>query len=141
MGLCSSAAFFLSFPRLHFFLVSQAPLAADATDKVRLTTKELVAQATRERNFYSNVKTDDGKVLATSLIFRGAMTTQDVDCEVDKLQTKNGDDFVEWIPNNVKATFPSSTCFLCTGSLLVKFVFGVPPVPLTFWTRSKEKFH
>ena len=121
-------------------MVSQAPLlAADATDKVRLTTKELVAQATSERNFYSNVKTDDGKVLATSLIFRGAMTTQDVDCEVDKLQTKNGDDFVEWIPNNVKVTFPSSTCFFGRG--LLKFFFGVPPQSLNFWTRSKEKFH
>jgi len=93
------------FPRLHFFLVSQAPLlAADAEGKVRLTTKELVAQATSERNFYSNVKTDDGKVLATSLIFRGSMTTQDVDSEVESLQTKNADDFVEWIPNNVKSS-------------------------------------
>jgi hypothetical protein len=93
------------------------------------------------RNLYSNVTTDDGNVLATPLIVRGAMTTQDVDCEVDKLQTKNAHDFVEWIPNNVKVTFPSSTCYLWAGSLLVKFFFGVPPVPLTFWTRRKEKFH
>merc|ERR1719361_1583464 len=30
------------------------------------------------------------------------MTTQDVDDNMEKLNTKNADDFVEWIPNNIK---------------------------------------
>merc|ERR1711994_119098 len=32
------------------------------------------------------------------------MNTQDVDSEIEALQTKQTDDFVEWIPNNVKTS-------------------------------------
>jgi len=93
------------FPRLHFFLVSQAPLFKKGTgSKVRLNVKELTTQAFSARNFYSNVKPDDGKYLASSFVFRGNMTTQEVDESIDKLQTKQADDFVEWIPNNVKTS-------------------------------------
>jgi len=93
------------FPRLHFFLVSQAPLlGASASSKVRLTTQELTNQAYSPRNFFSNVKPDDGKYLAASFCFRGDMTTQDVDDNMEKLQTKQAEDFVEWIPNNIKSS-------------------------------------
>merc|ERR1712173_164051 len=93
------------FPRLHFFLVSQAPLlGSDSSSKVRLTVQELTTQAYSARNFFSNVKPDDGKFLAASFCFRGAMTTNDVDDNMEKLQTKQADDFVEWIPNNIKSS-------------------------------------
>merc|ERR1712027_93285 len=78
------------FPRLHFFLVSQAPLFKKGTgSKVRLNVKELTSQAYSARNFYSNVKPDDGKYLAASFVYRGAMSTQDVDNNIEKLQTKS----------------------------------------------------
>merc|ERR1712173_502186 len=93
------------FPRLHFFLVSQAPLFKKGTgSKVRLNTKELTSQAYSARNFYSNVKPDDGKYLAGSFVFRGGMQTQEVDDQIEQLQTKQADDFVEWIPNNLKTS-------------------------------------
>merc|ERR1712012_245805 len=93
------------FPRLHFFLVSQAPLLGkDASSKVRLTVQELTNQSYSARNFYSNVKPDDGKYLAGSFVYRGSMSTQDVDDNIEKLQNKQADDFVEWIPNNVKTS-------------------------------------
>merc|ERR1712042_175971 len=93
------------FPRLHFFLVSQAPLlASDQSSKVRVTVQELTSQAYSARNFFSNVKPDDGKYLASSFCFRGNMQTQDVDDNMEKLQTKQQEDFVEWIPNNIKSS-------------------------------------
>merc|ERR1712051_418443 len=68
------------FPRLHFFLISQAPLFADKNgSRTRLDVKELTSQAYSARNFYSNVKPDDGKYLASSFVYRGGMTTQEVD--------------------------------------------------------------
>merc|ERR1712178_163117 len=92
------------FPRLHFFLISHAPLFDPKSgNRTNLNVRELTAQAYSARNFYSNVKADDGKYLALSLVFRGAMTTQEVDKEVEALQIKNADDFVEWIPNNIKS--------------------------------------
>jgi len=93
------------FPRLHFFLVSQAPLlGGEVSNRVRLTVQELTNQCYSARNFLSNVKPDDGKYLAVSMVYRGTMTTQDVDDNVEKLQTKQADDFVEWIPNNIKSS-------------------------------------
>jgi len=93
------------FPRLHFFLVSQAPLLAkEQSSKVRLTVQELTSQSYSARNFFSNVKPDDGKYLASSFCFRGGMTTNDVDENMDKLQNKQAEDFVEWIPNNIKSS-------------------------------------
>jgi len=93
------------FPRLHFFLVSQAPLiGSDHAKKVKVTVQELTAQAYSARNFFSNVKPDDGKYLASSFCFRGGMSTNDVDENMDKLQNKQADDFVEWIPNNIKSS-------------------------------------
>jgi len=93
------------FPRLHFFLVSQAPLlGGEASARVRLTVQELTNQCYSARNFLSNVKPDDGKYLACSIVYRGNMTTQDVDDNVEKLQTKQAEDFVEWIPNNIKSS-------------------------------------
>jgi len=47
---------------------------------------------------------DDGKHMTASLIFRGAMSTQEVDENVEKRQSANSDDFVEWIPNNMKTS-------------------------------------
>jgi len=93
------------FPRLHFFLVSQAPLlGGEVSNRVRLTVQELTNQCYSARNFLSNVKPDDGKYLACSLVYRGPMTTQDVDDNVEKLQNKQAEDFVEWIPNNIKSS-------------------------------------
>jgi len=93
------------FPRLHFFLVSQAPLMAAGQDaKVAMNVKELRKQAFSSRNFYSNVKPDDGKYLAASFVFRGAMATQEVDENIKELQNQESETFVEWIPNNVKTS-------------------------------------
>ena len=79
--------FSLEIPTLHFFLISQAPLFADKNgSRTRLDVKELTSQAYSARNFYSNVTAADGKYLAVSLVFRGPMTTQEVDENIEKLQ-------------------------------------------------------
>jgi len=93
------------FPRLHFFLVSQAPLFnSDAKAKTSLKVQELATQAYSSKNFLSNVKPDDGKYLAVSFTFRGDMSSEEVDKQMEKLNEKNTDDFVDWIPSNIKST-------------------------------------
>merc|ERR1719228_3052125 len=93
------------FPRLHFFLIAQAPLSSKE-NKVyqQINVQELTNQSFSPRNFFCNVKPDDGKYLTASLIFRGSMSTQEVDEIIEKRQTSNSDDFVEWIPNNMKTS-------------------------------------
>merc|ERR1712038_2155876 len=91
----------LPFPRLHFFLIAQAPLASKENKGYQLVNvQELVNQSFSPRNFFSNVKPDDGKFMTAALIFRGKMSTQEADEVTEKRQKANEDDFVEWIPNN-----------------------------------------
>jgi len=93
------------FPRLHFFLLAQAPLFAPGQgDKVKLTVQELTDQMWSSRNFLSNVKSEDGKYLTAACAYRGAMSTHEIDDEVAKIQQKMADDFVTWIPNNIKSS-------------------------------------
>jgi len=92
------------FPRLHFFLISQAPLLSKKAGAMTgLNIRELTNQAYSARNFFSNVKPEDGKYMAANFTFRGNLSTQEVDDNMEKLNTKNADDFVEWIPNNLKS--------------------------------------
>ena len=56
------------------------------------------------RNFLANVKSDDGKYLTASCAYRGKIQTQEVDDEVAKIQQKLEEDFVSWIPNNIKSS-------------------------------------
>merc|ERR1712157_712696 len=93
------------FPRLHFFLLAQAPLFAPGQGAMgKLTVQELTDQMWSSRNFLSNVKSEDGKYLTASCGYRGPMATQEVDDEVAKIQQKMADDFVTWIPNNIKSS-------------------------------------
>jgi len=92
------------FPRLHFFLISQAPLLSKkASSMTGLNIRELTTQAYSARNFFSNVRPEDGKYMAANFTFRGDLSTQEVDENMEKLNQKNADDFVEWIPNNLKS--------------------------------------
>merc|ERR1719291_1472122 len=51
------------FPRLHFFLIAQAPLASKENKGYQLVNvQELTNQAYSPRNFFSNVKPGDGFV-------------------------------------------------------------------------------
>merc|ERR1712128_246882 len=59
------------------------------------------------RNFLSNVKAEDGKYLTASCGYRGPIETQEVDDEIAKIQQKMADDFVSWIPNNIKSAIIS----------------------------------
>merc|ERR1712156_1088365 len=107
------------FPRLHFFLISQAPLLSKkASAMTGLNVRELTTQAYSARNFFSNVRPEDGKYMAANFTFRGKVSTEEVDSNMEKLNTKNADDFVEWIPNNLKSgiisTKPKSSSMSAT---------------------------
>ena len=93
------------FPRLHFFAIGQAPLfSAKDSEHVKLTVQEITDQMWSSKNFLANVKPENGKYLSASCGYRGNLATQEVDDEISKIQSKKSDDFVSWIPNNIKST-------------------------------------
>merc|ERR1712029_602880 len=44
-----------------------------------------------------------GKFLTASMMYRGAISTQETDENIEKVQATKAEDFVEWIPNNIKS--------------------------------------
>ena len=90
------------FPRLHFFTVGFAPLTSRDVQAYRqLTVPELVAQGFDARNMMCAADPRNGRYLTAALMFRGAMSTKDVDEQVFSTISRNAAHFVEWIPNNV----------------------------------------
>ncbi|POI35866.1 hypothetical protein CIB84_000383 [Bambusicola thoracicus] len=63
---------------------------------------ELTQQMFDARNMMAACDPRRGRYLTVACIFRGRMSTREVDEQLLSVQTKNSSYFVEWIPNNVK---------------------------------------
>eukprot|EP01084_Bolivina_argentea_P001344 2490_1 len=95
----------VTFPRLHFLLSSPAPLFNRKYEKkIKLTVHQLYDQMNSDRNFMCNVRWENGKCLTAAHIYRGTCCEQEVDDEVAKIGYRMVDDWVTWIPNNMKST-------------------------------------
>ncbi|XP_024895778.1 tubulin beta-1 chain isoform X1 [Pteropus alecto] len=91
------------FPRLHFFMPGFAPLTARGSQQYRaLSVAELTQQMFDARNAMAACDPRRGRYLTAACIFRGRMSTKEVDQQLLAVQTRNSSCFVEWIPNNVK---------------------------------------
>lgn len=53
-----------------------------------------------------------GRYLTVAAMFRGKISTKEVDQHVAELQTKNGSNFVEWIPSNFKTASKNSCIYV-----------------------------
>ena len=53
-----------------------------------------------------------GRYLTASALFRGRMSSREVDEQMMTVQNKNSSYFVEWIPNNVKSSVSRSSGLL-----------------------------
>eukprot|EP00727_Mastigamoeba_balamuthi_P005552 m51a1_g1616 putative beta tubulin (447) ;mRNA; f:215645-217471 len=94
------------FPRLHFFLTGFAPLT-------------LTQQMFDAKNMMAATDPRHGRYLTAAAMFRGRMSTKEVDEQMLNVQTKNSSYFVEWIPNNVK----SSVCDIPPRGLKMSVTF------------------
>ncbi|KAH7549957.1 hypothetical protein JRO89_XS13G0110600 [Xanthoceras sorbifolium] len=95
----------IPFPRLHFFMVGFAPLTSRGSQQYRaLTVPELTQQMWDAKNMMCAADPRHGRYLTASAMFRGKMSTKEVDEQMLNVQNKNSSYFVEWIPHNVKST-------------------------------------
>lgn len=91
------------FPRLHFFLVGFAPLVSAAGQMYRnASVAELTQQMFNPKNMMSASDPRNGRYLTALAMFRGQVSTKQVEEEIHNLQVRNSQYFVEWIPNNIK---------------------------------------
>ncbi|KAA0170482.1 hypothetical protein FNF28_01476 [Cafeteria roenbergensis] len=100
-----SAVNLIPFPRLHFFMVGFAPLTSRGSQQYKaLTVPELTSQMFDAKNMMCAADPRHGRFLTASCMFRGRMSTKEVDEQMLNIQNKNSSYFVEWIPNNIKAS-------------------------------------
>merc|ERR1712193_458268 len=67
-----------------------------------LSVPELTQQMWDAKNMMCAADPRHGRYLTASALFRGRMSTKDIDEQMLNVQNKNSSYFVEWIPNNVK---------------------------------------
>ncbi|KAL3701472.1 hypothetical protein R1sor_019494 [Riccia sorocarpa] len=82
-----------------------APLTSRGSQQYRaLTVPELTQQMWDAKNMMCAADPRHGRYLTASAMFRGKMSTKEVDEQMINVQNKNSSYFVEWIPNNVKSS-------------------------------------
>merc|ERR1712028_304515 len=128
----------IPFPRLHFFMIGFAPLTSRGSQQYRaLTVPELTQQGFDAKNMMCAADPRHGRYLTAACMFRGRMSTKEVDEQMLNVQNKNSSYFVEWIPNNIKSTvcdippkgLKMSTCFLGNSTAIQEM-----------WKRVSEQF-
>mmetsp|Transcript_15595 Transcript_15595/g.62785 ORF Transcript_15595/g.62785 Transcript_15595/m.62785 type:complete len:448 (+) Transcript_15595:192-1535(+) len=126
------------FPRLHFFMVGFAPLTARGSQQYRaLTVPELTQQLFDAKNMMCAADPRHGRYLTCSCLFRGRMSTKEVDEQMLNVVNKNSSYFVEWIPNNVK----SALCDIPPKGLRMSSTFiGNSTAIQETWKRVAEQF-
>ena len=78
-----------------------------------------------------------GRFLTASAMFRGRMSTKEVDEQMLNVQNKNSSYFVEWIPNNIK----SSVCDIPPKGLKMSTTFiGNSTAIQEMFKRVSEQF-
>lgn len=96
------------FPRLHFFMVSYAPLTAIGAESFRsLTVPELTQQMFDSQNMMTAADPKRGRYLTVAAFFRGKVSIREVEEQMRLVQERQSPYFVEWIPNNVQTAICS----------------------------------
>ncbi|GER57024.1 tubulin beta chain [Striga asiatica] len=128
----------IPFPRLHFFMVGFAPLTSRGSQHyISLTVPELTQQMWDAKNMMCAADPRHGRYLTASAMFRGKMSTKEVDEQMLNVQNKNSSYFVEWIPNNVK----SSVCDVApTGLRMASTFVGNSTSIQEMFRRVSEQF-
>ena len=126
------------FPRLHFFMIGYAPLTSRGSQQYRaLTVPELTQQCFDAKNMMCAADPRHGRYLTCAVLFRGRMSSKEVDEQMLNVVNKNSSYFVEWIPNNVKA----SICDIPPKGLKMATTFvGNTTAIQEAWKRVAEQF-
>jgi len=128
----------IPFPRLHFFMIGFAPLTARGSHKYQnVSVAELTTQMFDAKNMMCASDPRHGRYLTASALFRGKMSTKEVDEQMVNVQRKNSSYFVEWIPNNIK----SSVCDISPKGLAMAVTFlGNSTSIMEMFKRVIEQF-
>jgi tubulin beta len=128
----------IPFPRLHFFMTGFAPLTSHDSQQYRQSNVgDLVTQMFDSKNMMCASDPRRGRYLTASAMFRGRVSTKEIDEQMLHIQNKNSSYFVEWIPNNIK----SSVCDIPPKGLKMSVTFiGNTTAIQDMFKRVAEQF-
>jgi len=115
--------------RLHFLVPSFAPLHTPKVDDYRnFSVADLTSQAFDPRNLMCHINPLSGKYLSCGLVYRGDVSTQQIDSEILRIQTQYSEQMVRDIPRNIKTSvvtvphegFTRSVTMLCNTTSIVQ---------------------
>jgi tubulin beta len=108
------------FPRLHFFACGYAPLTSLSSQcYCPMTVPELSSQLFDNKNMMCDCDPRRGVYLTASALFRGQISSQEVDGQMLMIQARNTSYFIEWIPSNIQR----SICDIAPPGLQIAATF------------------
>uniref|UniRef100_A0A0G4EYT4 Tubulin beta chain n=1 Tax=Chromera velia CCMP2878 TaxID=1169474 RepID=A0A0G4EYT4_9ALVE len=128
----------IPFPRLHFFMIGFAPLTSRGSQPYRaITVPELTQQLFDAKNMMCAADPRQGKYLTASTIFRGRISTKEVEEMMLNTKNHNSSYFVEWIPDNIK----TNVCDIPPKGLkMAAAVVGNNTAITGLWSRVGAQF-
>jgi tubulin beta len=124
----------IPFPRLHFFMTGIAPLTARHSEAYRVSSvAEMTIQMFEPKNMMCASDPRTGRYLTASALFRGKVSSKEVDEQMARVQQRNSSYFVEWIPSNIKSSICNvppaglklSCCFLGNSTAIQELLTRV----------------
>lgn len=121
------------YPRLKFFIPGYAPLTSrrNSHEYENKTICDLVQQLFNPCYQMAGYDSSCGKYLTCAGIFRGLVSSKEVEQAMVNLQAANKESFVNWIPNNIKTAICdippkglSSSATLLANTSAITEVFG-----------------
>ncbi|XP_014252360.1 tubulin alpha chain-like [Cimex lectularius] len=121
------------FPRLHFPIVSLAPVIGNTvTEKEPSTIPELTGKCFDSSYRLTNCDNEWGKYISCCLMYRGDVTPKDINESLASIKSRKNINFVEWCPTGFKVSINSqapasldgdescrvkrSVCMLCNNT-------------------------
>jgi len=110
----------IPFPRLHFFMIGFVPLRSRVSQTYASpNVAELTQQMFDPKNMMCAADPRRGRYLTAACVFRGKLSTKEIEEQMRNIQDKNSAYFVEWIPNNIK----TSLCDIAPRGLATSATF------------------
>lgn len=91
------------FPSLHFFVPGFAPLCSPSQMAFRsLSVRDITKQMFDPNTMMAACNPMHGRYLTVATIYRGLVSTNEVEQVINNTQLRNSSFFVDWIPHNIK---------------------------------------
>ena len=136
----------IPFPRLHFLIPGFAPLInhKNSIYKNQTNINYLVNDMFQAKNMMTACNPLYGKYLTVATVFRGRVSTKEVEESMVKIQKKHESQYVEWIPSNVKTAicdippkgFRVSATFIANNTAISQMFERVHDQFLAMYRRS-----